>query len=62
MQMLPQRLLAHVQSVVNIIVKCLSYYHHLLLSYAGLLVHFALEVQYFIRAFNSDYLETNLLA
>ena len=57
---LPQRLLAHNPSVKNIKVKCLSYYHHLLLSYADLLEHFVLEMLYFSQAINSDYLKTNL--
>ena len=59
--MLPQRLLARNPSVENIKVKCLSYYHHLLLSYADLLEHFVPEMLYFSRAISSDYLKTNLL-
>ena len=58
---LPLRLLAHNPSVENIKAKCLSYYHHLLLSYADLSEHFVLEMQYFSQAISSDYLKTNLL-
>ena len=59
--MRPQHLLAQ-NGVKSIKAKCLSYYHHLLLSYADLSVHWVLEVLYFRLGIRSEphYLKTNI--